>query len=333
MNTSSRITKRFNRFITHITPLEKKLNAAERQATSLREQLTRQINDNRMFYIEKTFLAGSAAKHTNIISTGKGTFDIDIGIYFRAQGQPQEQLNRLLPYTHAQVRKLYPEKADVDFHQGKNAAHVTFRKSKLKIDVVPIIRADHPTIENSGYIPRQDELRLTSITAHVKFVHTRTAYSNQVPGPVTFNNLVRLMKWWNRRLPESLVQCSYFCELITAAALENSRVTATWQSSLDLIFSFLSEHAFAKPVIFGDYYDRRSVPRPADMVIVLDAVNCKNNVTRKWRDNTRQGYLNCVRQTHKHIKLARTHEQAGREEDALQEWCQVFGQDFLRLSR
>jgi hypothetical protein len=220
------ISSRFDCFIAHIRPSKAQLEAADQQVAYLRERLTEHIAADKHFHLEKIFRAGSVAKHTDLVRTGKDTFDIDLGVYYRAQGRTEEQLNTLLPYTHACLRKIYPtEKPAQDFHVGKNAVNVTFRTSRLHVDVVPIIRDASLKQRNSGWIPRQDGRRLTSITAHIHFVHTRTARSKQVPGPVKFNHLVRLMKWWNRRLPESLRQCSYFCELITAAALEERGVT------------------------------------------------------------------------------------------------------------
>lgn len=328
------ISSRFDRFIAHIRPSRKQLETADQQVAFLREQLAERITTDKQFHLEKIFLAGSAAKHTDLARTGKGTFDIDLGVYYRAQGRTEVQLNKLLPYTHARLREIYPsEKPARDFHVGKNAVNVTFRASELKVDVVPIIRDGSLALTNSGWIPRQDELRLTSITAHIQFIHTRTARSKQVPGPVMFNHLVRLMKWWNRRLPENLRQCSYFCELITAAALEKSNVTGDWQSSLGKIFAFLSQHAFTQPIIFNDYYDAKSVKRPDNLVVVLDAVNSDNNVARKWDKTIKQGYLNCVKQTRGFIRLAQDYEQKGQEEAAMDAWCQVFGDNFWRLSQ
>jgi len=287
MNISSRISSRFDRFIAHIRPSREQLAEADHQATFLKEQLTERIAIDGQFHLEKIFRAGSTAKHTDLARAGKDTFDIDLGVYYRAQGRTEDQLSRLLLYTHTRLREIYPaEKPQQDFHVGKNAVNVIFRTSKLQVDVVPIIRDGFLKLKNSGWIPRQDEPRLTSITAHIHFIHIRTIRSKQIQGPVKFNHLVRLMKWWNRRLPENLKQCSYFCELITAAALDNGGVTGDWQSSLEKIFGFLSSHAFAQPIIFNDYYDVKSVRCPNDQVIVLDAVNADNNVAHKWNERS-----------------------------------------------
>lgn len=334
MTVSSRISARFDRFLARIRPSSKQMMEAEKQATVLKERLRERIAADGQFHLERIFLSGSAAKHTNLVRTDKNTFDIDLGVYYRRQGRTEDQLNKLLAYTQARLREIYPpEKLQQDFHVGKNAVNVFFHKSRLKVDVVPIIRDGGLKHKNSGYIPREDGRRLTSITAHVHFVHTRTARSKQITGPVTFNNLVRLMKWWNRRLPESLKQCSYFCELITAAAFEESGVTGNWQSSLYQIFAFLSQHAFSHPVIFNDYYDAKKAKHYDDLVVVLDAVNAENNLARKWNEGTRRGYLNCVQRTLEHIRQAQDCARKGDEQGAVKAWCHVFGDEFRRLSQ
>jgi|SRR5438552_4722937 len=221
------ISSHFDRFIAHIRPSRKLLDEADEQVAFLRKELAVCIATDQQFHLERIFRAGSAAKHTDLMRTGKGTFDIDLGVYYRAEGQTEDQLRKLLPYTRTCLRKIYSEKPEQDFHLGKNAVNVTFRTTGLKVDVVPIIRNGSLKHNNYGWIPRQDELRLTSITAHIHFIHKRTACSKSISSPVKFNHLVRLMKWWNRQLPEHLKQCSYFCELITAAALEKNGVTDT----------------------------------------------------------------------------------------------------------
>lgn len=128
-------------------------------------------------------------------------------------------------------------------------------------------------------------------------------------------------------------QCSYFCELITAAALAKQGVTDTWQSSLSQIFTFLTDHTFSQPIIFSDYYDAQSVTYLNDLVIVLDVVNSRNNVAKRWNQDIKRDYLNKLRETRDLIKKAQAHERAGQEDEAVDMWCQVFGDDFRRLSQ
>src|SRR6185437_4849282 len=95
---------------------------ANRQAAFLQQQLARRITADGHFRLERIFRAGSTAKHTDLARTEKDTFDIDLGVYYRAQGRAEDQLSKLLPYTQARLREIYvPEKLQQDFHVGKNA--------------------------------------------------------------------------------------------------------------------------------------------------------------------------------------------------------------------
>lgn len=333
MDISSRISSRFDRFHARIRPTREQHKNASRQVDYLKEHLTERIEANNHFHLERIFRSGSTAKHTDLAPTGTGTFDIDLGAYFRSQGHTPKELNVLLSYIRERLREIYPRKPEEDFHQGHNAVNVIFRDSGLKVDVVPIARDNTLKLRNSGWIPREDGWRLTSITAHTHFIYKCIACTKLVGVPVKFNKLVRLVKWWNRGLPDNLKQCSYFCELITAAALERRKVTDRWQSSLDLVFTFLSQHAFSQPIIFNDYYDATTVKCPDDLVVVLDAVNKENNVTRKWNKAIKRDYLNKLNETHEWIKQALNKERAGREDDAIEIWGQIFGNDFQRLSQ
>ena len=89
----------------------------------------------------------------------------------------------------------------------------------------------------------------------------------------------------------------------------------------------------SQPIVFNDYYDAKSVKRSDDPVVILDAVNPGNNVASKWTKGIKQGYLKSLRQTRDHIKQAQHDERTGHEEAALESWCQVFGDDFRRLSQ
>src|SRR5438270_582539 len=80
------ISSRFDRFIAHIQPSRAQLEGADQQVAFLRERLTERIAADTQFHLEKIFRAGSVAKHTDLARTGKDTFDIDLGVYYRAQG-------------------------------------------------------------------------------------------------------------------------------------------------------------------------------------------------------------------------------------------------------
>lgn len=80
-------------------------------------------------------------------------------------------------------------------------------------------------------------------------------------------------------------------------------------------------------------YDAKSVKRPDHLVVVLDAVNPDNNVTKKWNKDIKRDYLNKLQETRDLIEQAQHYERIGQEDAAVEMWCQVFGDDFWRLSQ
>lgn len=326
------IPSRFERFITQIRPTQAHIDEANRQTKYMIDRLKCTVAADGSFTLEKVLKAGSNAKHTSLRRTDDNIFDADLGAYYSGQGATRERLSTLLAFTRDRLREIYPNKDARDFEILKSAVRVTFRSGiQLNVDVAPIIRDPALDIENGGWIPRSDGWRLTSVTCHNDFIQTRTARSKRQPGPVKFNRLVRLMKWWNKQ-QESLAQPSYFCDLITAAAVEERGITDEWQSSLRNVFAFLRKYQFRAPIIFSDYYDPRSVKRPNNLVIVMDSVNPENNVTRDWTEATRQGYLERVQQAYDAIMYAQSCEKDGDEEAAIDAWCDVFGEAFRTLS-
>ncbi len=326
------IKSRFELFTTRIRPTPEHIDEANGQTDYMIKRLKSVVAAGEHFTLEKVLQAGSNAKHTSLRRTEENAFDVDLGAYYSGEGATRERLSTLLTFTRERLRDIYPTKSARDFEVLKSAVRVKFRGGiKLNVDVAPIIRDDSLGIENGGWIPRRDEWRLTSVTCHNDFVRGRTAQSKQRPGPVKFNHLVRLVKWWNN-LQDDVVQPSYFCDLMTAAALEKSGVTDEWQSSLRNVFTFLRKHQFLEPIVFSDYYDAKKIKLPADQVIVMDSVNPENNVTRDWTESSRQGYLERVQLAYDAMMDARSWELEGNEEAAVDAWCEVFGDAFRTLS-
>lgn len=326
------IKGRFERFTRRIKPTEEHFKEANRQTKHMIDELHDKVSADGSFTLEKVLRAGSNAKHTSLRKTEENRFDVDLGAYYSGKGATKERLGTLLEFTRDRLVEIYHQKEKDDFEILESAVRVRFVSGiKLWVDVAPIIKDDTLEIENAGWIPRKDKWRLTSVTAHNDFVSRRTVQSKGVSGPVHFNRLVRMMKWWNN-LQGELVQPSIFCELIAAAAFAETGVTAEWQSSLRQIFNFLCRHQLRKPIVFGDYYVPSRVVLPSDEVIVLDSVNASNNVTREWTAATREQFLDRVQEAYDSMMDARVAENAGDEDSAVDHWCRVFGDAFRDLS-
>lgn len=325
------IIGRFNRFVKNIRPTDDHINEANRQTDYMVEKLKGKVAADGTFKLEKVLKAGSNAKFTSLRRTTENIFDVDLAAYYSGTGATTKDLNKLLDFTCERLREIYPTKPKEDFEALKSAVRVKFRSGiKLNVDVAPIIQDDSLELENGGWLPRADGWRLTSVTCHNQFISRRTTQSNEVSGPVNFNRLVRLMKWWNNQ--QDIAQPSIFCDLITAAAFDAYGVTNEWQSSLRQVFSFLLKHQFLEPIIFDDYYDTRRLTFPSGQVVIMDSVNLENNIAKDWTEEIRLDYLERVQDAYDWMMEARSCELDNDEERAVEMWCQVFGNKFRFLS-
>ncbi len=330
------IKARFAQFTKMIRPTDRHIEEADRQTDYMIRCLKNRFSADGTYELERIVLAGSNAKHTSLRKTEDNRFDVDLNACFSGEGATTktEDLNKLLHFTHAQLVDIYKHvKEAKHFEILKSAVRVEFiSRIKLWVDVAPIILDDSVLhVENAGWIPRADGWRLTSVTAHTKFVSKRNKESKAVSGPVHFNRLVRMVKWWNNRQGE-LMQPSIFCELVAAAAFAETGVTGEWQSSLRQIFRFMRQNEFKTPIIFNDYYDPSKIKLPSDRVIVLDAINPSNNIAASWDNRKREEFLKRVQQAYNAMMDARSCEQDDDEDEAVDHWCRVFGNDFRRLS-
>jgi hypothetical protein len=326
------IKGRFERFTASIRPTDEHIEEANRQTQWMIDRLHDKVSDDGTFELEKILRAGSNAKFTSLLRTDQNVFDVDLGAYYSGKGATKEKLDTLLDFTLEKLIEIYHQKERKDFEKLKSAVRVKFTSGiKLWVDVAPIVKDDSLKITNGGHIPRDDGWRLTSVTAHNDFVSKRTGESKKVSGPVRFNRLVRMIKWWNN-LQGPLVQPSIFCELITAAAVRDTGVTGEWQTSLRQVFTFLRKHGLKQPIVFDDNYDPTKVSLATGTVVVIDSVNPKNNVTAFWTSATRDQFLDLIEEAYDASTSAWSAERDGDEDEAVDHWCRIFGDDFRNLS-
>lgn len=327
------IKERFSRFTSQIRPTEGHIEEANRQTDYMIERLRDVVADSGKFKLEKVLKAGSNAKYTSLRRTEDNVFDVDLGAYYSGEGARRDDLNKLLEFTCAQLRKIYEGTKDADdFEVMKSAVRVRFRSGiKLNVDVAPIIRDNSLGLTNGGWIPRKDGWRLTSVTCHVDFIRSRSARANELAGPVHFNRLIRLVKWWNNLQGEA-AHPSIICDLLTATAFDAVEITDEWQTSIRNVFNFLRRHGLRTPVVFNDYYSASGVSLPRDPVVILDPVNPANNVASTWTASTREDFLGRVQDAYDRMMDARSSELDGDEDAAVDAWCEVFGDAFRVLS-
>ena len=330
------IRQRFDRFATQIRPDDDTLDEARRQVAYLEKRLHNVVNENETFTLVKILRAGSNAKHTSLVKTDDNAWDVDLGAYFTGEGATKAEFDTLLTFLEKQIRLVYPSKSKDDIKAERSAVRLVFTSGiQLNVDVAPIISDDSLHVSNGGWIPRKDGYRLTSVTAHNESITSRSTASQAVAGPVRFNKLVRLFKWWNNRLPDHLRMPSIFCDHVTAAAVaQMDGVTDQWQTSVRELFRFVAQvNGLREPIVLDDYYAVDDAVLPDAPVVVMDIVNPENNVAAKLdTESKRAAYAAIAQQAYDAASFARTLELDDEVEQAVDVWCEVFGPDFRTLS-
>ncbi|MCA9686702.1 MAG: hypothetical protein KC457_31340, partial [Myxococcales bacterium] len=113
---------------------------------------------------------------------------------------------------------------------------------------------------------------------HVRFVTTRTELSARSPGPVRFNELIRLLKWWaaiQAANEEILPTPSFLLEILAARVFDRFGVAETYTDTLVTTYAALAEIVGERQTVdfSGDGGDPTRVGWR-----VLDPVNGDNSV-------------------------------------------------------
>ena len=89
--------------------------------------------------ISRVVKAGSFAKYTILRKTSSDPVDVDVVVYISGRDIDQETFEGLNDTIYNLLVKVYPHKTIEDFEIQRKAATVTFVRSGLSVDVVPVI--------------------------------------------------------------------------------------------------------------------------------------------------------------------------------------------------
>lgn len=328
------IQQRLDTFARCARPDEDMLEEARRQADYMIKNLKKRVSDDGTFVLEKVLKAGSNAKHTSVRPNENNEFDVDLAAFFDGEGAEKEELDKLLDFLREQLIDIYPQKDKDDFEKERSAVHVKFRSGiELDVDVTPIILDEALDAPNAGYIPRRSgEWRLTSTTQHTAFIQSRTERSKALSAAVRFNRLLRVMKWWNNRQGDARL-VTFLIDLLTAKAFDEQGVREDWQVAIRDVFGFILRHGLAEPIVFSDFYDPSAVDLPDDAVVILDPVNAENNPAHYLTEAHKQVFLERVAEAYDTICYAASLDLDSEEEQAVDLWAEVFGDEFYNLSQ
>ncbi len=241
------------------------------QARRLREKLDGYLNEHPDFTLKKMLLSGSLAKGTALRSLN----DIDLACYISGADTPNN-VAQLLEYLAERLRKAFPNFSPDQVVPQTYSVTVSFRRTGLDVDVVPILYDGDP--QWHGRLVSQDDGSFleTSIPLHLEFIGKRKTAQEQ-----HFTQVVRLVKFWAGRVKGELPGFrfkSFMIEMILSHLCDKKFYFHDYPEALQHFFTYISSTNMREKIIFTDYYRASAVGQYSDPVQIIDPVNENNNV-------------------------------------------------------
>ncbi len=182
-------------------------------------------------------------------------------------------LTRFLRYADAS----YP---DTEKTKTKSSIQLNFVSSKLAYDLVPLLATADP--ERQILIRSKGERRETSIQKHVEFIKGRTTKSLAGGGRVSFNQCVRMFKWWRdvqqdkskvlKEVPSIII------DLLCAKAYDTLGMKDSLIGTLSAWMGLMANIVEKRKNVHFDDFIKTAPPASNGQWMVLDPVNFNNNV-------------------------------------------------------
>lgn len=306
-----------------------------RQATEIRDRVRAQATADGLV-VRSTPSAGSFAKNTGLrrhITGGSEVEGLDVDLPFVVSPQTRggDRLSELLNRFEGYAARAYPQRPP-ERSRSKSSIKLAFSGTRLSYDLVPML-AD-PDDEDYQILLRGDGTRLrTSVRRHIEFVKRRTDASNRTPGPVRFNECVRLLKWWREFRMQGAHSIggvpTILIDLLAARAFDVRGVRATYAETLRDWFDWLHGALVRRErITFPDYAAGGSAD--AAEWVVLDPVNPKNNLARGWTAQQVEELAGWLRTSREALQEAIDLDRRGLDGESLHRLVRLFGPPFRK---
>ncbi|ABM95327.1 CBASS oligonucleotide cyclase [Methylibium petroleiphilum] len=288
------------------------------QARRLREKLEGYLAEHPDFALKKMLLSGSLAKGTALRSLN----DIDVAVYISGSDAPHD-LQALLNYLAEKLRKAFPNFSPEQVQPQTYSVTVNFRGTGLNVDVVPVLYAGLP--DWRGNLISQDDGSFleTSIPLHLECARKRKQAQ-----PTHFAQVVRLIKYWARRMKQEhdgFRFKSFMIEMILAKLTDNGTDLSDYPEALQSFFTYVAESNLSERIVFEDYYQASTVAPSADRVQIIDPINASNNVARLYTAQNAAAIVDAALDAGDAIDAAL---KAPTKELTVHYWQKVFGSSF-----
>ena len=278
-----KLHRRLSAFVYWIATETDREDDLRRRASTIRDSICAKAKDDGLI-IRSTPTSGSFATRTGLRRHMRGQSDVegqdvDLPFVVSPKTKEEERLDVLLPRFENYARAAYP---DTERETTKSSVRLKF-SDKVNYELVPLFATEDP--ERQILIRSDGERRETSVQKHVDFVRSRTEKSENQPGRVKFNEVLRLLKWWRyfhqgggaiEELPSFLVN------LLAAHAFDQRGVQTMYGETIADWFGLLARTVRKRMAIsFTDFAAGSLSAQDAEWS-ALDPTNSDNNLVEKW---------------------------------------------------
>lgn len=320
---------RIKNFVAWIAPPKESRANIKEKSDEVRKNIKEKAEADGLTIVDMPH-SGSFATRTGLrrhmlgLTTTEGQ---DIDLPFVVKKDKETEFAPLIQRFKKYAEECYPEH---EIEETKSSIKIIFKTEKLTFDLVPMFegvkKGEQVLIRNTG------EQITTCIENHREFVRKRTAETKRNTGIVTFNDMIRLLKWWRivkeHETNEKINLPSFLINLLAAKAYEQCGDNTTYPQTLANWFSYLAHIVKSKdPIWFNDYYKNITLDTTQNWN-VIDPVMPENNIVKKWTWYEIQELADWLQEASEIINRAIVADLDGRDSDSLEHLKLLFGKIF-----
>ncbi|WP_349934842.1 CBASS oligonucleotide cyclase [Acetobacter sp. A11-2] len=243
------------------------------QVDNLVSELKKRITNKSELKVTKVVKAGSFAKYTILRNVDDYPTDVDVVFYITGVEENSKSYEELCNQIYELLIDIYPSKKVDDFKIQRRAATVTFVKSGLIVDVVPVLQ--HSTDMDHGwqFDIKSGVKNLTCAPCHIGFIRARKEKDKH------FRTLVRLAKRW-KHFHDIPSLKSFHIELIMAHLVDTEGPAESIEKRFGEFLLYISRTKLSERIDFPEN-SRKRVVSFSDPVVIIDPVSPENNVASR----------------------------------------------------
>jgi len=328
-NQKSILHGRIKKFVEWIAPPKETREAIKSKSEEVRASIRVMAEKDGLTIVDMPY-SGSFSTRTGLRRNMRGNTAVegqDIDLPFVVRKDKETEFGPLIERFKRYAELCY---SDHTITPTKSSVKIVFENQKLTFDLVPMFETGKTQYQT--LIRGNGDIITTSIERHRDFIRKRTRETKETAGIVTFNDCIRLLKWWRRvkeiETDENLCLPSFLINLLGAKAYDTCGDDTTYPQTLANWFAYLAHVVKSRETIsFKDYY---VTPKPDNYKPwnVLDPVMADNNIVKSWAGYQVDELAEWLQKASEIMNRAIVADLQGRNADSMAEMQLLFGTIF-----